>query len=67
MAKFDHNIVESVRILKKIDDLDWSKYKQYKPIYVTEKKSREHHEGYIMDKTFFTQHLFFKMYEKSGD
>jgi hypothetical protein len=34
---------------------------------MTEKKSREHHEGYIMDKTFFTQHVFFKMYEKSGD
>ena len=53
------------KILKNIDDLDWSKYKQYKPIYKTEKKSREHHEGYKMDKTFFTQHIFFKMYEKT--
>ena len=60
-------IIESIQILKNKDDLDWKKYIDYKPVYKTEKNKTRHHEGYLMDRTFISQNVFFKLFDKSGN
>ena len=37
MADFDSTMIESIKILKNLDDLDWYKYRHFKPEYITEK------------------------------
>jgi len=47
--------------------LDWKKYANYTPSYKTVKNKTKHHEGYFMDRTFISQNVFFKIFDKSGN
>lgn len=47
--------------------MDWYKYKDHRPIYETVKNKSVHHEGYLMDRTFISQNLFFKLFDQNGN